>query len=170
MDLPAVRNAGVGDRQVRRRRAHMSAPCLKVGPRSARMTDITSAEFCDRFVALVLGARELPRKPRALDILLLSAILGLDPERVYSEGEVNGELQKWILAFGGGLGLDSATLRRLLVDGRFIRRDPAARSCQVEAAQRISYDPSIRDLDLHSLIADARQARRQRKHDHDRRS
>lgn len=131
------------------------------------MSEFTSDEFSDRFVALILGARELPRRPRALNVLLLSSVLGFKPGRVYSEREVDAELQKWILAFGGGFGLDFVTLRRLLVDTKFISRDPAGRSYELdEAGPSFHYDPSIGDVDLHALVAEAREDREKRKRDH----
>lgn len=131
------------------------------------MTEITSGEFSKRFVALVLGARELPRRPLPLNILLLSSILGLQPGREYSEAQVNDELQKWILRFGVHFGLDHVTLRRLLVDERYLSRDAAGSFYQLEpAGPRYSFDPSIRTLDLQALVAQARdeQARRKQRH------
>ena len=131
------------------------------------MTEVTSDEFSKRFVALVLGARELPKKPLALGILLLSSVLGLEPGRRYSEAEVNGELQKWILGFGGQFGLDHVTLRRLLIDGRYLSRDPSGSSYQLEpAGPRYGFDPSIRSLDLQALVAEARDERKRRKQKH----
>lgn len=128
------------------------------------MTDITADEFSERFTSLVLGSRELPRKSRALNVLLLSAVLGFEPDRDYTEREVNAELQKWILSFGSGFGLDSVTLRRLLVDARFVRRDPAGRAYRLDnEGPRFEYDPAIRGLDLRALVAQARAIRETRK-------
>jgi hypothetical protein len=131
------------------------------------MTYITTSEFSERFVALVLGSRELPRKPRALNVLLLSTVLGLEPDRRYSEREINEELQKWVLAFGSGFGLDFVTLRRLLIDAALLRRDPAGSVYELEpAGPRFGYDPSIRSLDLHALITRERESREKRKQAH----
>jgi hypothetical protein len=131
------------------------------------MSEITSAEFCERFAALVIGARELPRKPIALNVLLLSAVLGLEAGRRYSEQMVNEELQKWILMYGGGLGLDYVTLRRLLVDEGFLGRDPDGSSYRLEpTGPPFSYDPSIRHLDLGAVIATAKEERERRKREH----
>ncbi len=131
------------------------------------MPEITTAQFSDRFVALVLSARELPKKSLAFNILLYSAVLGLEPGRLYSEGELNAELQRWILEFGGGFGLDHVTLRRFLVDEKYLRRDPAGTTYQLgQADQRFTYDPAIRSLDLEALVAEARQERQRRKQQH----
>ena len=55
--------------------------------RFANMSEITLAQFSDRFVALVLDARDLPKKSLDFKILLCSYVLGLEPARPYSEGE-----------------------------------------------------------------------------------
>ena len=131
------------------------------------MPEITTAQFSDRFVALVLSARELPKKPLAFNILLYSAVIGLEPGRVYSEGELNAELQRWILEFGGGFGLDHVTLRRCLIDEKYIRRDPAGKAYQLNPeGPHFTYDPAIRSLDLQRLVAEARQERARRKQQH----
>ncbi|MGH2621825.1 MAG: DUF2087 domain-containing protein [Anaerolineales bacterium] len=131
------------------------------------MPEITAAQFSDRFVALVLSARELPKKSPDFNILLYSSVLGLEPGRLYSEGELNAELQRWILEFGGRFGLDHVTLRRHLIDEQYLRRDPAGTAYRLDpAGPRITYDPAIRSLDLQALVAEARQERAKRKQQH----
>jgi hypothetical protein len=131
------------------------------------MSEITVAQFSDRFVALVLGARDLPKKALDLNILLLSSVLGLEVGREYSEGELNAELQRWILEFGRNFGIDHVTLRRYLIDEKYLRRDPAGRAYQRDpAGPRFSYDPAVRALDPHLLVAEARQERVKRKQEH----
>ena len=135
------------------------------------MSEIALAQFSDRFVALVLGARDLPKKALDLNILLYSSVLGLEAGRPYSEGELNAELQRWILGFAGNFGLDHVTLRRFLIDEKYLRRDPAGMAYQLEpAGQRFSYDRTIGSIDLYSLIADARRERESRKQEHLRQS
>jgi hypothetical protein len=131
------------------------------------MSEITVAQFSDRFVALVLGARDLPKKALDLNILLLSSVLGLEVGREYSEGELNAELQRWILEFGRNFGIDHVTLRRYLIDEKYLRRDPAGKAYQRDpAGPRFSYDPAVRALDPHLLVAEARQERVKRKQEH----
>jgi hypothetical protein len=131
------------------------------------MSEITVAQFSDRFVALVLGARDLPKKALDLNILLLSSVLGLEVGREYSEGELNAELQRWILEIGRNFGIDHVTLRRYLIDEKYLRRDPAGRAYQRDpAGPRFSYDPAVRALDPHLLVAEARQERVKRKQEH----
>lgn len=61
------------------------------------MTHFSVSQFTERFVSLILGARDLPKKPADRHILFVSAILGLHPGRQYTESELNDELQKWSL-------------------------------------------------------------------------
>ena len=128
------------------------------------MPEITAAQFAERFLPLVLSARDLPKRSLDFNILLCSSVIGLQPERGYSESELNTELQRWILEFGGGFGLDHVTLRRYLIDEKYLRRDPAGKAYQLDpAGPRFSYDPAVRSLDLHMLVAEARQQRAKRK-------
>ncbi len=131
------------------------------------MPDITLEQFSKRFVSLVLDARDLPKKQSDLRILLLSAILGLDPGSACSESELNDTLQRWVLEFGGHFGLDHVSLRRALVDEGFVRRDPAGVVYHIEAEPRsATYDPGIRALDLQQLVVKAKEDREQRKRLH----
>lgn len=135
------------------------------------MADISLAQFTDRFVALVLDARDLPKKAVDFNLLLYSATLGIEPGRTYSEAEVSDELERWILLFGRNFGLDHVTLRRFLIDGKYLRRDPAGTAYQLDpAGPRFTFDPAIRSVDLEALLAEARRERELRKQDHLRRS
>ena len=128
------------------------------------MSHITESRFTDRFAALVLAGRELPKKPLDRHILLISSILKIEPGRQYSEKEFNEELQIWVIHFGRIFGLDHVTLRRYLVDEKYIIRDPAGGTYQLAANDLPdTFDPSIRELDLDELIAAAKQARELKK-------
>jgi len=128
------------------------------------MSHITADQFCERFPALILDGRGLPKKALDLNMLLLSATLGMAADQPYTEGELNAELQKWVLAFGRGFELDHVTLRRLLIDEKTISRDAGGKSYRLEAASlHYTYDASIRDLDLQALVAQARDEREKRK-------
>ncbi len=128
------------------------------------MSHITMAQFCDRFPALILDGRGLPKKALDLNMLVLSATLGIAADRPYAEGEINAELQQWVLDFGRGFELDHVTLRRLLIDEKYISRDAGGKSYRLEAASlHYTYDASIRGLDLQTLVAQARDEREKRK-------
>jgi hypothetical protein len=128
------------------------------------MSHITASQFTDRFAALVLAGRELPKKELDRHIVLISSILNLEPGRPYSEKELNEQLQVWIIRFGRSFGLDHVTLRRYLVDEKYLARD-AAGGTYALATDGLSYtfDPSIRELDLEKLVSEAKQARELKK-------
>lgn len=128
------------------------------------MADITASQFTSRFVSLILGGRDLPKKHLDRHILLVSSILRLDPKREYSESELNDELRRWTSRFGGNFGLDHVTLRRLLVDEKYIKRDAARISYRLETkGLPHTFDRSIESLDLEELINEARREREKRK-------
>lgn len=130
------------------------------------MSHITASQFKDRFAALILGGRDLPKKRTDRHILFISATLGLNPHRQYSESELNGELREWSTLFGGNFGLDYVTLRRYLVDERYIRRDRAGGSYELVTEDEdlpYTFDRSIETLDLAELIAGAKKARELKK-------
>jgi hypothetical protein len=128
------------------------------------MSHITESQFTDRFVALVLSGKELPKKHLDRHILLISSILKLEPGRQYSEKEINEELQIWVIRFGRSFGLDHVTLRRYLIDDKYLRRDPTGGTYEL-AAEGLPYtfDESIRELDLEKVVAEAKQARELKK-------
>src|SRR5512136_308223 len=128
------------------------------------MSHITAAQFTDRFAALVMSGKELPKKQLDRHIVSISSILKIEPGRQYSEKEINEQLQLWIIHFGRSFGLDYVTLRRYLVDEKYLTRDSAGGTYQL-AAEGLPYtfDESLRELDLEKLVAEARQARELKK-------
>jgi hypothetical protein len=133
--------------------------------RNQHMTHITEAQFCERFVSLYFAGQDLPKKPLDRQIVLISAILGLEPARSYSEKELNGDLQKWVLLFGRRYNLDHVTLRRYLIDERYIVRDSAGSAYQLAARETPPYtfDATLQHLDLAALISEAKAARELKK-------
>ncbi len=97
-------------------------------------------------------------------MLLLSTVLNLDPDAIYSESQINEELCRWISRFGTSLTIDHVTLRRYLVDESILQRDQFGISYSL--APRIpffSFDTSIRELDLERLVARSQEDRAARK-------
>jgi hypothetical protein len=129
-----------------------------------QMSHITASQFKNRFVSLIMGGRDLPKKRVDRHILFISSILGLEPHRQYTESELNDELGKWTTLFGGNFNLDHVSLRRFLVDEQYLRRDTAGGSYE-RATTNLPYtfDGSIETLDLEELINEARIARELKK-------
>ena len=128
------------------------------------MPHITASQFAERFVALVLSSKELPKKHLDRHILYMSAVLKIEPGRRYSEKEINEQLQVWVIHFGRVFGLDHVTLRRYLIDEKYLVRDPAGGTYEL-ATEGLPYtfDESIRELDLAKLVVEAKQARELKK-------
>jgi hypothetical protein len=128
------------------------------------MPHLTESQFTERFASLVLGGPGLPKKPLDRHVLLISSILKLEPARQYSENELNDQLREWTTPFGTQFGLDHVTLRRYLIDEKYIKRDAAGQSYELATTDLpYTFDRSIAALDLEQLIAAARSEREKRK-------
>ena len=135
------------------------------------MPHITSSQFTERFVSLVMNGQAFPKKRLDRHILFISTILKLDLARQYSEFELNEELRTWITSFGTNLGVDHATLRRFLVDERYMKRDVAGSSYVLNTTDSpYTYDRSIESFDLIELVNEAKRAKEERKRLHMRES
>ena len=125
---------------------------------------ITRADFAAIFPRLVQGRYLLPKKRTELQMVLLSSVLDLNPEAIYSELQINEQLREWNSRFATGLTIDHVTLRRYLVDESILQRDRFGSSYSlVSESPCFSFDASIRELDLHSLVAQSQERRAARK-------
>lgn len=128
------------------------------------MAHIDASQFKNRFVSVILGGQGLPKKDLDRHILFLSATLGLDPGRRYTEREFNDELRTWTMRFGSPVNLDHVSLRRFLVDEHYVQRDSAGQSYELTTTGwPYTFDTSIRALDLEALIDEAMAARELKK-------
>ena len=128
------------------------------------MPEIEVSQFKDRFAALIVGGQGFPKKQLDRHILFVSAAMGLEPGRTYTEGELNDQLRAWTAQFGEPVQLDHVTLRRFLVDEGYLQRDSAGASYELRTSDwPYTVDASIRTLDLEALVSEARQARALRK-------
>lgn len=128
---------------------------------------LTTSQFKQRFVALVLSARDWPRRPQDHHVLLISAVVGLDPNRDYTEAEINQHLQRWCLRFGQSLPIDHVSLRRYLIDAGYLQRDSAGQTYRrAHGSLGQPFEPEIEALDLEDLIFQAQQERAARRREH----
>ncbi len=128
------------------------------------MEHITDSQFRERFASLFFSGQDLPKKIFDRHIVYIGALIGLQPDRKYSESELNAELQKWTLLFGQRYNIDHVTLRRYLIDERYLQRDAAGGSYELATTdQPYTFDRSLAGLDLAALIDTARQDREMQK-------
>jgi hypothetical protein len=128
------------------------------------MAHIDAYQFENRFATMILGGQGFPKKPLDRHILFISAALELEPQRSYTESELNDELRKWTTSFGDAVNLDHVTLRRFLVDEGYLQRDSAGQSYQrTTEGWPYTFDPSIETLDLDAMVEEARAARELKK-------
>ena len=124
------------------------------------MPHVSEIHFKERFLAIVLGSADLPKKALDRHILFFSATLSLEPGRAYAEKEIDDHLHVWALRFGRNLHLDHVSLRRYLVDHRYLSRDTSGRSYRLTPGDAYySFEPSVRSIDLEALVQEEVAAR-----------
>jgi len=128
---------------------------------------ISVEEFEKRLAAICLNGSgaSFPRKSRDRQILYCSIIQTLDRARKYSEPELNDALQEWLLHIGTCLDMDHVTLRRYLIDERYLSRDANGTAYQINAARidSIEFEPSIAAIDPVTVIQTAKDRMAERK-------
>jgi hypothetical protein len=131
------------------------------------MNHITESQFRKRFISLVFGGRDFPKKRENLHVLLKSAVLGLRGDHTYSQQELTQELSSWVEAFGNNFNIDAVTLRRLLVDEGYLIRDPAGNEYELSNNNPpFSFDDSITSIDPELLIIEEKEKRELKKQRH----
>jgi len=128
---------------------------------------ISAAQFEERLATICLGGAgtAFPRRTRDRHILYRSIIQGLNHARKYSEAELNDALQQWRLGIGTCLDIDHVTLRRYLIDERYLSRDANGSMYQVNPSGNaaIEFEPSIATIDPFMVIQAAKDRVAERK-------
>ena len=75
----------------------------------------------------------LPRRAHDLEVFLTLAAARFEPQRAYSEAQVNDLLQAWLEPFCSRFSVDHVTVRRCLVDARLLLRDRAGSTYKLAA-------------------------------------
>lgn len=126
---------------------------------------ISEAQF-KTSIAKLFGSGQLakfPKRHRDQLILLGAAALDLTGQAIYSEKELNSKLIAWLTEMGAENTLDHVTLRRYLVDFRFLERDAAGREYTVAESLADVFEKSIFTFDIHTIISQARAEREARR-------
>lgn len=101
-----------------------------------------------------------PRRPADQDLIVALTAARFEPGREYREAEVNEVIEAWLATFVAEYGIDHVSMRRALVDARFLVRDKAGATYHLDAARVHQEDAK---LDPASLIAEIRAERADRK-------
>ena len=128
---------------------------------------LTRDIFIKRLTNLCLrsGLSGFPKDEIDQHILLKSAVLVIGKTDNASEQEINEKLKRWINEVAQIDKMDHGTVRRWLIDTGYLTRAKDGSSYQVSPAGSM-FDPSIDQLDVVAVIADAREeiARRKREY------
>ena len=104
----------------------------------------------------------LPRRPHDLEVFLTLAAARFEPQRTYSEAQVNDLLQAWLEPFSSPFGVDHVTVRRCLVDSRLMVRDPAGSTYRLLR----SLEEGAGAVEPAKIMAEVRLERQERKRAH----
>jgi hypothetical protein len=135
---------------------------------------ISDSEFQKRLAQLCLtsSSPEMPRRQRDRQIVLKSVALCLAKERTYTEQEINAALGDWAAEVGHSLAVDHVTLRRCLIDERYIERSDDGSLYWVSVPFSAGgFAPEVEEIDprqvIHQAIDEARakRARYQKRRD-----
>ena len=122
--------------------------------------------FKKRMVDLCLrsGITDFPEKRQDKQILLKSIVNGFDPDKVYSEVQVNEFIKSW-LTLSPFSDWDFMMLRRILVDEGFLSRnkDGSGYWLSNEAPVGIEFDSAIAQFKMDQFLSEQRQLIAQRK-------
>ena len=128
---------------------------------------ITATEFEGRLGALCLSGpgATFPRRLRDRHILYRSIVQTLDPTRSYSEGQLNEALQQWLAGIGTNFEMDHVTLRRYLVDERYVLRDAGGTAYVANHAWKghVEFEEAVGRVDSSMVIQAAKDKVAERK-------
>ena len=129
---------------------------------------MTADEFKTRLAELCLksGMVGFPRKAPDRHIILKSVILTLDAGREYAGSEIDDRLAFWLVDIGRSIELDHVTLRRELVDERYLEREADGSSYRVAGPgpARELFGPDVESVDVYEAIGFAMRTEAQQKH------
>ena len=130
-------------------------------------TPVSADEFRTRLAAVCLGGggAGFPRRRRDRHILLMSVVLTLDDSTLYTEKELNEALQAWLAAVGKSTGIDHVSLRRYLVDERYVTRDNAGSEYRLSDRTEtgVLFELPVERLDPAEILSEAREEAKRRK-------
>jgi hypothetical protein len=117
---------------------------------------ISTDEFRTRLAELCLksGMVGFPRRSRHKHILLKSVTLTLGAGKEYTEPEIADRLAFWLVDIGRSIEFDHVSLRRELVDARYLEREANGSSYRVAdpGPARDLFAPDVESVDVYEAI------------------
>ncbi len=124
-------------------------------------------EFEKRLVAICeRGGEGVPKKTRDRHILLAAATFWMKEGEVYTEKEVNRQLEYWVQSICPRSRLDAVTLRREMVDAAYLLRDDAGTSYTAGPGSGVAFAAAVAGVDPEGVILEARSDRALRRAAH----
>ncbi len=130
------------------------------------MQKVTLADAEKRFQRMFSAGRmrRIPRGKADTILFLALAASTLDPRETYSEPELNRELREWMADFVDARVFDHVTVRRFLVDYRYLLRDAhGTRYTTNQAMISHAIEPEVRSIQLEMIFQSVEKARARRK-------
>lgn len=103
-----------------------------------------------------------PRRPADQDLLVALTGARFEPGREYREDEVNEVLKEWLATFSAPYGIDHVSMRRALVDARWLVRDTAGAAYRRNAAKPALAGAEVEPARLLAEIQAERDERKRR--------
>ncbi|TAK42252.1 MAG: DUF2087 domain-containing protein [Betaproteobacteria bacterium] len=132
---------------------------------STNRTAIERREMARRALRRLLANGPLtavPRRPTDQVLVAALAASRFDASMSHLESEVNEQLKGWLQAISEPFGIDHVTLRRLLVDLRFLTRTRSGSAYRVNM-ERIGEIEAVTEIEPADVLAEIRIARDKRK-------
>jgi hypothetical protein len=104
----------------------------------------------------------MPKRPSDQELVAALAASRFDPQKIYTEAEVNGQLTAWLGCISEEFGIDHVSLRRLLVDLRLLVRTSSGSTYRVNETKAGDLD-AVRTVDPAVIAADIQAERSRRK-------
>lgn len=121
---------------------------------------ISVAHFKKRLVDLFVRSQQerLPKKFEDRHIILKSVIMMLDQDCDYTEREINAAIARWLTTVGRYLSVDVLSIRRELVDRKYLMRDKRGICYQVhkDGFGNSLFVSEVRNVDVLAAIEEGR--------------
>jgi hypothetical protein len=104
----------------------------------------------------------VPKRPADQELCMTLAASKFDAGRNYLESEVNKQLAAWLKSISEPFGIDHVTLRRMLVDSRFLIRTSSGSIYRFNS-ERVREVEAIKEIEPADVLAEIRNERDVRK-------